>query len=322
MEIIKITQPEEGKNYFGINWALTTICNYSCSYCHPDLHNGKIKPPSLRHILQFINTVFDYCKKREIKPYFEFGGGEVTYLAWFSTVLMEIHKRNGLVSIISNASSPLYWWRKNISMLHSVSLSFHCEQIKKQKHFIEVAKIISASASTRLQVNIMMLPDRFSECLMFAKQLRGEVNCGISLQPLYQGFGGGSISGRFKYTKRQESIMVNFSGNQTIKNIPEPRGFLDVVNSDNSHVRKTCFELLINQQTNFSGWHCHAGLENIIVTFEGDIYRAWCMQDALIGRLYDEKLKLPKEPTLCHTKICQCGPDICSSKYRDAQHDT
>lgn len=318
MDLIKLVQTEEGKDYFGINWALTTLCNYRCSYCHPDLHNGKIKSPSLENILQFINNVFESCERRGVKPYFEFGGGEVTYLAWFSDVLGIIHRRNGLVSIISNGSSPLAWWRKHIPMLHSVSLSFHCEQIKSQQHFIEVVKTIAASPSTRLQVNVMMLPARFSECLMFAEELRQQVNCGISLQPLYHGFGGGGISGRFEYTKLQDSIMANFFGHQAVKDVPDPRGSLDIVNSDGSKERKSSFELLVNQQTNFSTWYCHAGMENIIVTFEGGIYRAWCMQDAPIGSLYDKTLNLPKEPTVCHTEICQCGPDICSSKLRDA----
>jgi len=318
MDLIKLKQTHEGTGYFGINWALTNVCNYRCSYCHPDLHNGSIKPPSLDKIYRFIDNTFKFCGERNVKPYFEFGGGEVTYLSWFSKVLARIHQKNGLVSIISNASSPLTWWSNNISMLHSVSLSFHYEQIKSKEHFIAVAKIAVGSPSTRLQVNIMMLPSRFSECLLFAVELRERVNCGISLQPLYHGFGSGGISSRFEYTEDQEHIMANFCGNQIIKCIPDPRGSLDVVNLYGIEERKSTFELLVNQQTNFIGWHCNAGIENIIITFEGDIYRAWCMQDEPIGSLYDETLNLPKKSTLCRTEICQCGPDICSSKSRYA----
>ncbi len=318
MDLIKLLQTDEGRGYFGINWALTTVCNYRCSYCHPDLHNGKIKPPALADILRFTNNVFRYCEERGIKPYFEFGGGEVTYLAWFSKLLAAIHQRDGLASIISNASSPLAWWQRHIPMLHSVSLSYHHEEIKSPQHFVAVAQKVAASPTTRLQVNVMMLPAHFEACLAFAEQLRQQVDCSISLQPLYHGFGGGGISGRYEYTQQQESIMATFGGHPGEKAIPNPRGLLNVVRSDGSRVCKSSFELLVNQQTHFSGWHCYAGLENIIVTFEGDIYRAWCMQDEPLGNLYDEALNIPAKPTLCHTKICQCGPDICSSKSRDA----
>lgn len=316
MEYNSLMQTNEGKKYFGINWALTTICNYNCTYCHPDLHNGEIKFSSLDVVLKFIDSIFQSCETRRVSPYFEFGGGEVTYLAWFSKVLSAIHKRHGLVSIISNASTPLAWWKKHTPMLHSVSLSYHSEQIKSQNHFIAVAKTVADSPTTRLQLNVMMLPERFSECLIFAEKLRQQVDCGISLQPLYHGFGGGGISGRFAYTKSQEKTMVEFSGHQTVKNIPNPRGTMDVVYRDGSVKCKSTFDLLVNQQNNFSGWHCHSGIENIIITFDGDIYRAWCMQDGPIGSIYDDVLNLPKEPTICHTKICQCGPDICSSKSR------
>lgn len=316
VDMIKLKQSDEGLGYFGINWALTNVCNYRCSYCHPDLHNGHIKPPSLERIYKFIDNAFNFCEARNIKPYFEFGGGEVTYLSWFSKVLVRINKRNGLVSIISNASSPLIWWDKNISMLHSVSLSFHYDQIKSQEQFIAVAKLVADSPSTRLQVNIMMLPSRFSECMTFAEKLREQINCGISLQPLYDGFGGGGISSRFGYSELQEKYMEKFCGNPATKYIPEPRGSLTVINEEGHERRVSSFELLVNQKTNFTGWYCNAGVENIVVTFEGDIYRAWCMQDEPIGNIYNETLNLPELPTLCHTKICQCGPDICSSKTR------
>ncbi|GLS05428.1 hypothetical protein GCM10007860_25810 [Chitiniphilus shinanonensis] len=265
-----------------------------------------------------MDKVFAYCEARGQLPFFEFGGGEVTYLKWFGDFLQLIYERGGLVHIISNASSSLAWWERYVSCLHGASLSFHVEEIRDKTHFINVAQIAAACSTANLHINVMMLPERFDECLSLAQQMRDEVQCSIALQPLFHGFGSGGISGRFAYTVEQEAVMQSFTGNEPTKAIPQPRGVMLVTHQDGSVVRKTAFDLLVAGETNFQGWDCHAGIENIIVTFQGEIYRAWCMQDGPIGSIFDDILTLPAEPTRCRTTICQCGIDICSTKARQA----
>lgn len=316
MIIIKVENNNLAKNYFGINWALTTKCNYRCTYCHPDLYNGKIKTPNYDKITGFVDQIFAYCDSKGLKPFFEYAGGEVTYLKWFGDLLDYINQRGGLVSIISNASSSLDWWEKNINALHGACLSFHIEGVKSNEHFIQVAEIAAKSPTTNAHVNVMMLPERFEECLQFAENLKSRVACSIALQPLYHGFGGGGITGKHSYTEEQEEIMKTFRGNPQHKEIPEPRGSVMVTMDSGEVVKKSTFDLLVEEQTNFTGWDCYAGIENIVVTFQGDIYAAWCMQDGPIGTIFDEKLTLPSKPMLCHTKICQCGADICSTKIK------
>ncbi len=63
MDFTTLTHAGDGEKYFNINWAIMTKCNYACTYCHPDLHNGKIKPPSFNQIENFVEMVFQYCKK-------------------------------------------------------------------------------------------------------------------------------------------------------------------------------------------------------------------------------------------------------------------
>ncbi|WP_434137526.1 hypothetical protein [Photobacterium leiognathi] len=69
---------------FSINWALMNNCNYKCSYCHPDLNSGSIKAPSYDVVVNFIENIILHSKELGLIPYFEFGGGEVTILRYFS----------------------------------------------------------------------------------------------------------------------------------------------------------------------------------------------------------------------------------------------
>ncbi|KGY11884.1 radical SAM protein [Vibrio tubiashii] len=299
---------------FLVNWALMNACNYKCNYCHTELNSGSIEAPSYEILVKFIRVMFEHSNRVEMKPYFEFGGGEVTLLRYFGKLVKYINVHGGLVTIVSNGSKKLAWWQDNAPYFSGVSLSYHINDIKNESHFMEVAKILEASESTRFHVNIMMVPERFDDCLQFAKRLKQEVRCSIALQPLFEGFGHGGITKKYPYTPEQEQIMKDFRGRPELKTLPPSMAELEVNYADGTTKNLSTFDLIANDQTNFVGWDCYAGIDSLVVTFSGDIYRSWCMQDGPIGSIYDENIELPTHPTKCRTKICQCGVDLSAKK--------
>ncbi|MGV3000828.1 radical SAM protein [Vibrio sp. E150_018] len=311
MDIVKILSRD---SFLSVNWALMNNCNYKCNYCHSDLNSGSIKAPPYEVVVDFIELLFEHSNRSRLTPCFEFGGGEVTLLRYFPDIIKLIHDRHGLISIISNGSKSLQWWNENAHFLNGVSLSFHINDIKSESHFIEVSKVLESSRTTRFHVNVMMAPERFDDCLAFANRLKQEIRCSIALQPLFEGFGHGGITQKYPYTGEQEQIMKDFRGRPELKSLPPSMAELEVNYSDGTTENLSTFDLIANDQTNFIGWDCYAGIDSLVVTFSGDIYRAWCMQDGPIGSIYDESIKLPTHPTKCRTKICQCGVDLSSKK--------
>ncbi|MFA0079938.1 radical SAM protein [Vibrio artabrorum] len=311
---MKIKRIESFNDFLSVNWALMNNCNYKCNYCHSDLNSGTIKSPSYEVVIKFVEKLIERARLQGIRPYFEFGGGEVTLLRYFSKLISYIYENGGLVTTVSNGSKPLIWWQKHAQYLNGVSLSYHINDLKSEFHFIEVSKVLEASQATRFHVNIMMVPDRFDDCLAFANRLKQEVRCSIALQPLFEGFGHGGITKKYLYTPEQEQIMKDFRGRPELKTLPPSMAELEVHYADGTTKNLSTFDLIANDQTNFVGWDCYAGIDSLVVTFGGDIYRSWCMQDGPIGSIYDENIELPTKPTKCRTKICQCGVDLSAKK--------
>ncbi|WP_230599439.1 radical SAM protein [Vibrio owensii] len=301
-------------SFLSVNWALVNKCNYKCNYCHTDLNSGSIKTPPYDVAMKFVKKIIERSNSLKLTPYFEFGGGEVTILRYFNDLIKFIHHQNGMVFIVSNGSKPLKWWKDSAKYLDGVSLSYHINEVKDKSHFIDVAKVLESSKNTRLHINIMMVPHQFNDCYIFAQKLKEQVKCSIALQPLYDGFGHGGITKKYVYTNEQDSTMKKFRGRDDGKKLPQSRAFVNVDYLDGSSEMLSTYDLLINDKINFVGWDCYAGIESMVVTFSGDIYRAWCMQDGVIGSIYDEEITLPETPTRCRTKICQCGSDISSTK--------
>lgn len=301
-------------DYISVNWALINRCNYKCSYCHPSLYNGSRIAPSFEVAKYFIDRVFERSIIHKKKVIFEFGGGEVTMVPWFPDALKVISNNGGFATIVSNGSKRISWWEENSKYLSGVSLSYHINNIKSESHFIEVSKVLEASESTRFHVNIMMVPERFEGCVEFANRLKQKVRCSIALQPLFEGFGHGGITKKYPYTPEQEQIMKDFRGRPELKMLPPSMAELEVNYADGTTEILSTFDLIVNDQTNFSGWDCYGGIDSLVITFNGDIYRSWCMQDGPIGSIYDENIELPTHPTKCRTKICQCGVDLSAKK--------
>lgn len=297
-----------------VNWALTNKCNYNCSYCHSDLNSGSMKFPLYESSLKFVDRIIVESKVKGLMPNIEFGGGEVTLLHYFGNLVKYIFENDGLVTIVSNGSKRVSWWAEHAQYLAGVSLSYHINDAKSETHFIEVCKVLEASQTTRFHLNVMMVPERFNDCLEFANRIKQEVRCSIALQPLFEGFGHGGITKKYHYTSEQEQIMKDFRGRPELKELPPSMAELEVKYANGTTKSLSTFDLIANDQTNFVGWDCYAGIDSLVVTFSGDIYRSWCMQDGSIGSIYDENIELPVIPTKCRTKICQCGVDLSAKK--------
>ncbi|HAT8492270.1 TPA: radical SAM protein [Vibrio vulnificus] len=310
----RVKNISSNNNYHSINWALTNKCNFKCNYCHSSLNSGSIKEPSYNSVVKFLVTTLNRSKDLRRVPYFEFGGGEVTMIRYFDDIVKLIAEYGGMTTIVSNGSKKLSWWHENVQYLSGVSLSYHINDIKSDSHFIDVSKVLEASKSTRFHVNIMMVPERFDDCVEFANRLKQEIRCSIALQPLFEGFGHGGITQKYPYTPEQEQIMKDFRGRPELKTLPPSMAELEVNYADGTTENLSTFDLIANDQTNFVGWDCYAGIDSLVITFSGDIYRSWCMQDGPIGSIYDENIELPTHPTKCRTKICQCGVDLSAKK--------
>ncbi|GAL31490.1 hypothetical protein JCM19239_6856 [Vibrio variabilis] len=106
-----------------------------------------------------------------------------------------------------------------------------------------------------------MVPERFDDCVEFANRLKQEVRCSIALQPLFEGFGHGGITKKYPYTAEQEHIMKNFRGRPELKKLPASAADLQVKYADGKTEQLSTFDLIANDQTNFVGWDCYAGIE-------------------------------------------------------------
>ncbi len=298
------------EEWFVVNWCLGNTCNYSCEYCPSNLHDGSRRWPDLDSVKKFITRVVDQVSPRKV--YFEFTGGEVTLNRDFIAICEHCTSLGARVGLISNGSRTLRWWTENKKYFDHVCLSFHPE-FADPEHFVEVVKILNDDVRTH--VNIMMSPSQFDYCYNVAQKVKDLGNISMALQPLIHDFG----DTLYDYTDQQKEVFdrqhdlitkhIKFT-----KSFDYYRGAMRMVFPDGNTEVSSAHRFISFKTNDWSGWHCYAGVEQIIIDLQGLIWRGWCRVGNLVGHMLDEDLNIPKDPVLCNKTMCHCNFDIMSTK--------
>ncbi len=299
---------------FIVNWCLTSICNYSCSYCPDGLHDRKTPFPTVETVLRALEQIQAQRPGHEIA--FELTGGEVTAWPQFVECAAELKKRGAFLSILSNGSRNLAWWEKAIPHLDKVILSFHCE-FANFDAFLEVADLLRNRVS--LHVNVIMHPRRFAQCLSAARILSEMSELTVALQPVQEDLA--SAAGTLvSYTAEQLGVLQDPS-----RYLREPvvtreckrfRGQIFLEDAAGERTVCTPQEILSAGLNRWRGWACSIGLQQVAVNLDGTVLGGYCRQGGVLGNMLQGSVKLPVAPTSCGVDACACYFDIQCTKQR------
>ena len=65
----------------------------------------------------------------------------------------------------------------------------------------------------------------------------------------------------------------------------------------------------------YKGWSCNAGIESLMINWDGDVHRATCRVGGSLGNIYEGSFNVPVEPVTCDRNFCTCAADIPLTKY-------
>jgi MoaA/NifB/PqqE/SkfB family radical SAM enzyme len=66
----------------------------------------------------------------------------------------------------------------------------------------------------------------------------------------------------------------------------------------------------------YKDWSCNAGIESLMINWDGDVHRATCRVGGSLGNIYAGTFSIPTEPITCDRNFCTCAADIPLTKIR------
>jgi len=304
---IRIVSTQQ-KNLLQVRFWPTDICNFNCSYCFPGSHDNKYRYPKDFDLIveKFRNTFNQYLLKGKTKFHLTIsGGGEPTLwprLEDFCKQIKESH--NVYITLVSNGSRTLTWWKNNYQHFDDVVVSFHVAE-SKIDHHCDVADFLYEK---KLKVTSLILMDcaKWNECTSAVdKMMLSKFPWTIQTKEIVDAPGHDIDS----YDDQQKQYLK-----KNIKRIPDSDRILENLDDhklhqsvaifpDNSAESCRAHTLIINEWNNFQGWRCNLGNESIVITVDGQVLGSCGVEFSNDGT------------AICPRSICSCQPDTHISKF-------
>ncbi len=271
-----------------IDWTLGNICNFKCSYCHPNLYSGNSKFPDANQLETAFNSInslsenFDSC-------ILSLTGGEITndlnLLDQFSKM-----NKNIKLKLKSNGFANYSEWLKIIEKLDWVDLTFHLHD--NFNLFLEKAILLKKKS----KVLIAITPEKWNYGLECFNNFKKE-DLNVELQML------------FKNYTRGNNIYLDYSEDQW-KTYYTEKG----INPYEKTEIESTIEFRKQRNLNdFYGHFCYAGKEQFVIDFKGDVFRGWCQVEGM-GNIFSSTIKLFKMAKICPLHQCTNGFDLIARK--------
>jgi organic radical activating enzyme len=305
-----------------VDWTLGSTCNQACSYCPPNLHDGRHPYPSYDKTVALIDKLTEHYQR---PCQYVISGGEPTLHPRFSTIVKHIKQVNprNLVNIITNGSRTIRWWRQYKHLINTVNLTAHVEYADAD-HLVALCREFYEPGINELNVVVPMLPDRWDECIELASRL-ASINTGysVTLKQLRIDFG----ADVYPYTPEQLEVFSTYSvfnnyNKSWHKAMPKPAVVEvdhDVVWDTGERQSLNCNKLINRYQNDLTGMHCYIGIDKIYINNEQGIQAgSWCPQGrTTFGHMDDiDNIQWPTEPLICQQPRCMNATDMRTRKHR------
>jgi MoaA/NifB/PqqE/SkfB family radical SAM enzyme len=286
----KVASRWSHQNSIKIEWNLGKRCNYDCSYCPVSIHDNSSPHTDIEILKATVDKLMILGKPVRLS----FTGGEPTVHPKFRE-LIQYCKHVGIswISVTTNGTLP-YTFYSSLEVDQLV-FSIHLEYDWKRV-FNTLESILDL---TKIQViaQIMAHHDHMDA----AMELR--TRCEISSIP--------STVRRIRWTEGDHDLFNDMRYRSD---------HLTWVKEQDATVQGNCVidesiimhanDIIKRHLNKYKGWICNAGIESLMINWDGVVHRATCRVGKSIGNIYNDTFIIPTNPIECDRDFCTCAADI------------
>jgi MoaA/NifB/PqqE/SkfB family radical SAM enzyme len=325
MNLIEVDNNFDKKLLF-LDVTLSNVCNYRCWYCWPGSNRGDKKFPDSRvfqkNILHLANYYFEYGNKKMLDIHFQ--GGEPTHWPKLGETIQFCKEHFPcLISMTSNGSKDMAWWKKYGKYFDRVQLSCHHQYVKIDQ-FRDLCDWLY-DQNVIVSVSVMMDPTAWDKCIENVEYLKkSKRKWTIRYVEI--------VEQDLTYSKPQIDILSKHRARSAslfwfLKN---NKYYRSKVRGKDIHGKTHKFSdngILLKKLNKFKGWTCSVGINWLHVSFDGRL--ACGRGQKLFGEdsyyLYDndftEKFHPIIQPSVCEQEECLCTIETVMPKKLEVTQD-
>ena len=302
--MFKVTGRWPHQGSIKVEWNLGKRCNYDCSYCPSSIHDNTSTHTDIDILKLAIDKLTSLGKPIRLS----FTGGEPCVHPKFDEIV-KYAKYKGVtwISVTTNGTRPPEFYTSLPVNQYVFSLHLEYDWPRVYNCMNTVNKTSDVKNSVIAQ--IMCHHDHYDNAkTLFARCLQDHIPA--TLRRIRWTEGDHDLFDDMRYhpdylnwIKDQEATV---QGNCLIFLKEEP----DMPRIQHAN---DVIKLHLNKYTD---WSCNAGIESLMINWDGDVHRATCRVGGSLGNIYQDTLMVPNEPINCDRNFCTCAADIPLTKLK------
>jgi len=291
----KVTSRWPHQSSIKIEWNIGKRCNYDCSYCPSSIHDNTSAHTDIEILKKTVDKLMTLGKPIRLG----FTGGEPCVHPKFKELIQYCnHVGISWISVTTNGTLPYEFY---ISLpVDQLVFSIHLEYDWKRV-FNTIESVVDRGA-TKVIAQIMAHHAHMPAVL----QLRAK--CLLVEIP--------STVRRIRWTEGDHDLFDDMRYHPDDLNwIKEQEATIqaNTIIDDNQLMHANdVIKLHLNK---YNGWTCNAGIESLMINWDGEVHRATCRVGGSLGNIYENNFVVPSEPVTCDRNFCTCAADIPITKY-------
>ena len=305
--MLKVTSRYPHQSTIKIEWNLGKRCNYDCSYCPSSIHDNTSPHTDIAILKATVDKLMTLGKPIRLS----FTGGEPCVHPKFAE-LVKYCKHIGIswISVTTNGTLP-YEFYSNLPVDQYV-FSIHLEY--DWKRVFNTVESMNLSSHTKVIAQIMAHHDYMDAVV----QLRAK--CLLAHIP--------NTVRRIRWTEGDHDLFDDMRYNTNdLDFIKECESTVEAntvvwLNKEHAQLLYHANDMIKNHQNKFKSWTCNAGIESLMINWDGDVHRATCRVGGSLGNIYEGNFVAPSEPIICDRNFCTCAADIPLTKVNAQVQET
>jgi MoaA/NifB/PqqE/SkfB family radical SAM enzyme len=293
----KITSRWPHQHAIKIEWNLGKRCNLDCSYCPAEIHNNHSPHTDISILENAVNYLANLNKPLRVS----LTGGEPCVHPKIEHLLAYMKPRVDWINVTTNITRTAKWYYSQWLVDHWV-FSLHFEDNDWYNRIAKILEIYEFDSSIKIQINVMAHHD-------FMDRVKKAVKIFDQNKIPY-------VIRRIRWTEKHDwfddmkynSNDLDWILSKTATAKP------NVIVNDNELYHAN--DIIKNHSNKFKGWKCFAGVESLMINWDGEVYRATCRVGNSLGNIYNNSFTKPIDSIICTREWCTCAADIPLSKER------
>lgn len=285
------------ENSVKIEWNLGKRCNYDCSYCPSIIHDNTSPHTDIELLKSTVDKLLSINKPLRIS----FTGGEPTVHPKFEELIEYCNSKDvKFISVTTNATrKPLYYKQLKLNQL-VFSLHFEYEWERCLDTIIKT--IASDSDEKDYQKHGLVHVMAHHNYMAQVKETVERLDFYHIPYNIRRVRWSDNIDHDIFDDLRYDQKDLDWILKKASTVMPNVR----IDNSKTYHANDV-IKLHLNK---YKGWTCNAGLESLMINWDGEVHRATCRVGGSLGNIYSSDFTLPVEPIVCDRNFCTCAADI------------